>query len=133
MSFFKEHILNKFQLETRSNWICTDRQNFLTKKQAQIHQSYINGNRKDYIIIWEMLNNAHFTIFGLSAYYPIPKKELDKAVEEANGNLKKVDLAKLIDNWEKKSKNGDIICEFQYRGILEIVDDLRKPENRYIK
>ena len=133
MKFLKQYLLNRFQLKVMSNWFCTDGQNFGIKKNAQIHQSYLNGNRKDSIILWEMLNNSHFTMFGLNTFYPIPKKELDELVASVDGDLKKIDLNKLIKSWEEKSKTDDIISRIQYEGIVEIVDDLRKPQNRYIE
>ncbi len=128
----KQHLLNRFQLKVISNWYCTDGQNFGLKKKAQIHQSYINGNRKDSIILWEMLNNHYLTIFGLNTYYPIPKKELDKLVELVDGNLKKINLNQLLDDWNKKTKTDDITARIQYEGILEIVDELKKPKNMYM-
>ncbi|CRS27845.1 Uncharacterised protein [Streptococcus equi subsp. equi] len=60
------------------------------------------------------------------------KKELDELVESVDGNLKKINLNQLLDDWNKKTKTDDITARFQYEGILGIVDELKKPKNMYM-
>lgn len=118
----------KPKIKQHANYICSDGHRFISYHDSLIHQSYIDGNRKNHIIIWEMINNVSLAQF-LTNNYPLPMIELKELIERNNENLKKVPFDALLEKWKKKSYDPDPIIKSQYRFMVQIVDELKNQEN----